>query len=65
VLNSLSFARTAEGLKGYKPDFAKALQMIGVTARTKCYSIDEGSFVDCTIEDTKLKREEEGRKGGA
>jgi hypothetical protein len=36
-----------------------------VTARTKCYSIDEGSFVDCTIEDTKLKREEEGRKGGA
>jgi hypothetical protein len=29
-----------------------------VTARTKCYSI-EGSFVDCTIEDTKLKKEEE------
>jgi hypothetical protein len=36
-----------------------------VTAHTKCYSIDEGSSVDCTIEDTKLKREEEGRKGGA
>jgi hypothetical protein len=29
-----------------------------VTARTKCYS-REGSFVDCTIEDTKLRREEE------
>jgi len=35
---------------------------VNVTARTKCYSI-EGSFVDYTIEDTKLKREEEGRKG--
>jgi len=23
----------------------------------------EGSFVDCTIEDTKLKREEKGKKG--
>jgi hypothetical protein len=33
-----------------------------VTARTKCYSIDEGSSVDCTIEDTKLQKEEgEGR----
>jgi hypothetical protein len=30
-----------------------------VTARTKCYSIDEGSSVDCTIEDTKLQKEEE------
>jgi hypothetical protein len=35
------------------------LNCIAVTARTKCYSIDEGSSVDCTIEDTKLKREEE------
>jgi hypothetical protein len=34
-----------------------------VTARTKCYSIDEGSFVDCTIEDTKLQKEEEEGKG--
>jgi hypothetical protein len=31
---------------------------LSVTARTKCYS-REGSFVDCSIEDTKLKREEE------
>jgi hypothetical protein len=29
-----------------------------VTARTKCYSIDEGSSVDCTIKDTKLQKEE-------
>jgi hypothetical protein len=34
-----------------------------VTARTKCYSIDEGSSVDCTIEDTKLQKEEKERKG--
>jgi hypothetical protein len=36
---------------------------VSVTARTKCYSIDEGSFVDCSIEDTKLQKEEqEGRE---
>jgi hypothetical protein len=33
-----------------------------VTARTKCYSI-EGSFVDCTIEDTKLQKEEKEGRG--
>jgi hypothetical protein len=39
-------------------DYTKAAISKVVTARTKCYS-REGSFVDCTIEDTKLKREEE------
>jgi len=34
-----------------------------VTARTKCYSMeDEGSSVDCTIEDTKLEKKGEERK---
>jgi hypothetical protein len=38
-------------------------KLLFVTARTKCYSIDEGSSVDCTIEDTKLQKEEqEGRE---
>jgi len=27
------------------------------------FNKDEGSFVDCTIKDTKLKREEEERRG--
>jgi hypothetical protein len=36
--------------------------ILSVTARTKCYSI-EGSFVDCTIEDTKLQKEEKDRWG--
>jgi hypothetical protein len=34
-----------------------------VTARTKCYSIDEGSSVDCSIEDTKLQKEEKDEWG--
>ena len=34
--------------------------MWGVTARTKCWV---NRFVDCTIEDTKLKREEREAKG--
>jgi hypothetical protein len=39
-------------------------QIKSVTAHTKCYSIDdEGSSVDCSIEDTKLKKEEGSRKG--
>jgi hypothetical protein len=35
-----------------------------VTARTECYS-EKGALWIATIEDTKLRREEEGRRGGA
>jgi hypothetical protein len=40
-----------------------SVRAVTVTAHTKCYLIDEGSFVDCTIEDTKLQKEEEEGKG--
>jgi hypothetical protein len=56
----LQLKKAIVSIQGYKP---KEANIDFVTARTKCYSIDEGSSVDCTIEDTKLQKEEqEGRE---